>query len=81
LKVDYILPIHPKLGIKFKPFVDVESMQFVSEVVDALKANGFENVSRSSSAEKQRIYFLLPASDVKIVKGPDGILDNFLYPI
>lgn len=77
LNVEYLLPVHEKLGVKFKPFVDVHDLSKIHNIVSTLKANGFSDVAQSGSAEKQRIYFLLH-NGISIVKSPDGILDNYL---
>lgn len=81
LQVEFILPVHETLGVKFKPYVDVADVNFLGDVESILKKNGFRNVNRSSSPEQQRVYYLLPLDDSLIVTSPDGILDNYLYPL
>jgi hypothetical protein len=81
MKVEYLLPVHKKLGLKFKPFVDVSDLSKTNDIISILKNNGFQDVKQSGSAEKQRIYFLLPFKERGVVRSPEGILDNYLYPI
>lgn len=81
MKVEHLLPVHKELGVKYKLFVDVSDLSKIDEVISILKNNGFQNVSKSGSAEKQRIYFLIPSKGNNIVRSPDGLADNYLYPI
>jgi len=81
LKIDYVIPVHPKLGAKYKPFVDVSDLKNIKQVIEILQENDFQDVKQSGSAERQRIYFLLPLEGRHVVQSPDGILDNYLYPL
>ena len=81
IKCEYLLPVHKTLGVKFKPFVDVGDLSKIGDAISILKDNDFLDVKQSGSAERQRIYFLLPLEEGNIDKSSEGILDNYLYPI
>ena len=44
MKVEYLLPVHKKLGLKFKPFVDVSDLSKTNDIISILKNNGFQEV-------------------------------------
>lgn len=81
LKVTYTIPVHRVLGTTFKFFIDVKSLDAVEAVTDMLKAQGAEGVSASMSAERQRVYFLVPEKDIPVSQSSPHIQNNYMYPV
>lgn len=85
LHIEYILPIHSVLGVKFKPYVDVTESGDVAETISLLERVGFWNVG-SGTTRPRRVYFLLPldenlSENKNVVQELDEeILNNYLYP-
>jgi len=86
LNVHFSIPVHKGLGVTFKLFVDSPNWQKVNDIYKILKypSNNEKNdVVISDSAEKQRVYFLIPPDEkniLKVVEAPDGIPNNFIKP-
>ena len=86
LNVTFSIPVHNKIGVTFKLFVDSPNWLKVTEIYEILKLpeNNAENdVSISDSAEKQRVYFLIPSDDenmLEVLETPEGIKNNFIKP-
>lgn len=89
IKVEYSVPLHEKYGVEFKPYVTVEDVSDVDEVISMLDTDIFRDASQSGSGERQRVYFLLPiglgedddlSETGNIIPDGDGNLNNWLYP-
>lgn len=80
IRIEYLIPIHEKLGALFKCFVDVSVETSMPTVIKALEEAGMLDVRQSDSAEKQRVYFLLPLPERSIVRDGD-IVDNYIFPV
>lgn len=82
LKITFYIPVHKKLGVQFKPYIDVTNLDLQDAVVKILEDERMEDVSISFSAENQRIYFLYPTSaQINTTITPEGIKNNYLYPL
>lgn len=81
IRLEFIVPVHKKLGVKFKPFLDVLDIDKIYDVISILQDAGAKDVKVSHSGEKQRIYFLFPMEERNIFKSVDGILDHYIFPL
>jgi len=79
VKVDYIIPIHKKLGVQFKPFIEIDTI-YRNSIMEVLKENEVKEQKLSGSPEKQRIYYLFPEGSISETKSPEGIINHILYP-
>ena len=81
-KFTLVVPVHKRLGTRFKFFVDVAELFAIDHVMAYLTAAGARDVKQSGSANTQRIYFLAPEGDIPVVTGEDqfGITDHYIFP-
>lgn len=80
VRVRYVLPLHRTLGLQFKLFVDVADPELVEPAIEVLRTAGMEEVSRSQSGQRSRLYCLLPEGRLVVTQTPEGIRNNFVYP-
>lgn len=89
IKIEYSVPLHEIYGVEFKPYVTVDDVSDVDQVLSMLEEDIFRDASQSASGERQRVYFLLPIDldedeglleSGNIISDGDGNLNNWLYP-
>jgi len=82
--VTHHIPIHNQWGTQFKLFVDVKDLTKLELIKKILEEEGAAEVSKAVSGH-MRIFYTIPQHLVKgggiaIVKSPEGITNNFIYP-
>lgn len=81
--IQYLIPVHNKIGVTFKCYVDIVDFTYHEQVIKALEAAGVVEANTSSSGANDRIYFTLPKRPVSgLFKAlePEGFYNNYICP-
>ncbi len=79
-RLDFVIPLHKRIGTQFKCFLEVESKEQAEKIVqNAKNFSGIYDLSLASSQHKNRVFFLL--NDYGETTTVDGLKNNMIFPI
>lgn len=73
-----VIPVHKKLGVQFKCYVDMRGNINKQELRKFLEKNGFFDIAEDSDKAINKLWFLIPG--YSIYKTIDGYKNNFCHP-